>query len=333
MTMDHYLVLLPILIPLAAAAIALLLHKYRRLQAGWSLAAMLSSLVASLLLLARVWDSGQPLIFQSGGWPAPMGISLVAGRNLERSDVWEGENVVLLNETAAEHIFEGQTALGNRIVSAGQEWVVVGIVKDVRHVSPERGSGPQVYFPRTQMQDYRTMDLVVRSALPTDQIAGAVATALQELDPAMPVRETWTVQSTVDRALSPRRFTLGVIITYGAVALLLATLGIYGVLAQSVAERTDEIGIRVALGASRGSLIRGVLGRILFLTGAGVAIGAAASVAAGRLAASLLFGVTPTDPVTFGAMAVILPLVAALAGWIPARTAAHIRGTRALQAQ
>ena len=227
----------------------------------------------------------------------------------------------------------GEEALGSRIVSTGLEWEVVGIVKDVRHVSPESGSGPQVYFPMTQMWDYRTMDLVVRSNLPADRIAGAVAAALREVDADMPVREFWTLDSTVDRALSPRRFTLGVIIAYGAVALLLATLGIYGVLAQSVAERRDEIGIRVALGASEGSLIRGVMGKILLLTGAGIAIGALASVLAGRLAASLLFGVQPTDPVTFVGTAVVLLLVAALAGWLPARTAAHIRGTRALQAQ
>jgi predicted permease len=265
------------------------------------------------------------------GYVSTMRIPLVAGRDLTRDDLGGSTPVVLLNETAAERVFGDEEALGRRIVSQDIEWEVVGIVQDVRHVSPESGSGPQVYFPITQMWDFRTMDLVVRSNLPVDQIAGAVGAALREVDGSMPVRESWTLDFTVDRALSARRFTLGVLVAYGATALLLAALGIYGVLAQSVAERTHEIGIRVALGASEGKVVLGVLGRLLFLALAGILLGAAVSAGVGRFAESLLFGVTPTDPLTYLGMVLVLLLVAFLAGLGPARAAAHIRGTRALQ--
>jgi len=274
-----------------------------------------------------------PHIVDAGYVPS-MRIPIVAGRNFTRFDTGEGRRVVLINESGAQQIFGDQEALGGRIESeSGLEWEIVGIVRDVRHVSPERDSGPEVYFPMTQMWDYRTLDMVVRSSLPVEQIGRSVAAALEEVDASMPVREYWTLKSTVDRSLSSRRFTLGIITAYAAAALLLAALGIYGVVANSVAERTHEIGIRMALGASGTDLVQNVLGRTLALAGTGIIIGAVASVVVGRLLESLLFGVTATDPVTFVGMAVVLLVVATLAGLIPARTAAQIHGTRALQAE
>lgn len=274
-----------------------------------------------------------PHIVDAGYLPA-MRIPLISGRNFTRHDVGEGSNAVLMNESAAERFFGDQAAaVGARIVSAGLEWEIVGIVRDVRHVSPDRNSGPQVYFPMTQMWDYRTMDMVVRSSLPVDQITRSVGAALKEVDPGMPVRESWTVRFTVDRSLSARRFTLVILTVYGVAALLLAALGIYGVVANSVAERTHEIGIRMALGASGRDMVRSVLGRTLALAGSGIVIGAVASALVGRLLESLLYGVTATDPLTFLGMAVVLIVVAALAGLRPARTAAQIHGNRALQAE
>jgi ABC-type antimicrobial peptide transport system permease subunit len=149
----------------------------------------------------------------------------------------------------------------------------------------------------------------------------------------MPTREFWTVQSTVDRAVSARRFTLGILTAYGLAALLLAGLGIYGVLAQSVAERTPEIGIRMALGASAPEVVRGILARTLVLAVGGIVIGAGLSAWAGGLMGSLLYGVSATDPVTFVAMALILLAVAGLAGTLPARRAARTRGLQALRAE
>jgi putative ABC transport system permease protein len=206
-------------------------------------------------------------------------------------------------------------------------------VQDVRHVSPEMDAGTQVYFPMTQRWSHRTMDMVVRSHLPTEQVAAAVATALREVDSAMPVREFWTLDFTVDRAMSARRFTLGILTAYGLAALLLAGLGIYGVLAQSVAERNHEIGIRMALGASASKVVRSVLGRTLLLAVVGVFTGAVLSGWATRMVGSLLFGVSATDPATFLGMAAVLLLVATAAGALPAIRAARIRGISALRAE
>lgn len=275
-----------------------------------------------------------PHIVDPGYLPA-MRIPLVAGRNFTRDDTGESQLVVLINETGARRVFGGAEEAVGRWIRQWQpeNWQVVGVVRDTRHVSPEEGSGIQVYMPMTQMGDYRTMDMVVRSRRSTDQIAGAVASALREIDPSMPTREFWTVQSTVDRAVSARRFTLGILTAYGLAALLLAGLGIYGVLAQSVAERTPEIGIRMALGASAPEVVRGILARTLVLAVGGIVIGAGLSAWAGGLMGSLLYGVSATDPVTFVAMALILLAVAGLAGTLPARRAARTRGLQALRAE
>jgi ABC-type lipoprotein release transport system permease subunit len=212
------------------------------------------------------------------------------------------------------------------------EWEVVGIVRDVHHLSPELDPGIQVYFSLLQMADFSTLDLVVRSRLPTDQVVAAVSPVLHEVDPGMPTQEFWTLQNSVERAVSARSFTLWILTVYGGAALLLAALGIYGVLAQSVAERTQEIGIRIALGASWNEVVRNVLGRTLLLTGLGITAGGLVSVWASTLLGTLLFGVGARDPLTFVGMALVILSVAVLAGLVPALRAGRIRGTRALQA-
>jgi predicted permease len=273
-----------------------------------------------------------PHLVDAGYLPA-MGIPLLEGRNLSRDDREEAPMVMLINESGAERLFPGENAVGRRLeLGWPGEGEIVGVVRDVRHVSPEMGSGIQLYLPLTQVSDFRTQDMVVRSPLPPRQVTTAVAAVLKEIDPNMPARETWTVQSTVDRAVSARRFTLGILGAYGMAALLLAGLGIYGVLAQSVAERTPEIGIRIALGASAGKVAWSVMGRTLFLATLGIGAGAVLSVWCVRLVASFLFGVQATDPLTFVGMALVLLTVAAVAGLLPATRAARTRGTRALQA-
>ncbi len=283
-------------------------------------------------------DSGEdpghgffPHLVDDGYIPA-MGIRLLSGRNVARTDIPGGPVVALINESGAQQFFPGETAVG-RTLDFG--WVgmgeIVGVVEDVRHVSPELGAGLQVYFPVAQVPDTRTMDLVVRSRRPPDQVADAVTGALRELDSNMPTRESWTLTSTVDHATSARRFTLSILGAYGLAALLLAGLGIYGVLAQSVAERIPEIGIRMALGASAREVAWSVMGRTIILAGIGTAAGALLSLWSGRLLASLLFGIKPTDPLTFLGMAGILLLVAGSAGLLPALRAARTRGTRALR--
>lgn len=268
------------------------------------------------------------------GYLRGMRIPLLEGRNISPDDTEQTAPVVLMNETGARRVFGGDDALGQRFRTWGPwEWEVVGIVRDVRHLSPEMDPGVEVYFPVAQMPDFHTLDLIVRSRLPAAQIVAAVRAALRQVDPAMPTGEFWTLRSTVDRALSARSFTVTVLTAFGAVALLLAAIGIYGVLAYSVAERTTEIGIRMALGASAADIVRGVLGRTLLLAGAGSLAGAALSLPSARLVGSLLYGVSATDPATFVAGGLVLLAVAAAAGAIPATRAVRIEVIGALKGE
>ena len=268
------------------------------------------------------------------GYLSTMRIPLLAGRAFDRQDTDETAPVILLNESGARRLFGSErSALGRLMHFWGEwDWEVVGVVGDVRHVSPEVGPGIQVYYPLAQMPDFTTLDMVVRSTLPPAQVTAPVGEALREIDAAMPVEETRNVESIVDRALSTRRFTLSVLGAFGTAALLLAVLGVYGVLSYSVAERKTEMGIRMALGASAPTVFRSVLGRTVALASVGVAGGALLSLVATRLLESLLYGVSPTDPVTFIGMALVLLAAAALAGAVPAGRATR-QGAGVLRAE
>lgn len=268
-------------------------------------------------------DGGFGLFFPhmiDAGYLEAMGIGVIEGRNLTPNDTDDTSPVILINASAAAAIFPGESAIGRHIRTGGgeNEWEIVGVVEDVRHVTPESGSGLQIYFPMAQMWDFGTMDLVVRSRLPAPTVASAVSAALAEIDPAMPTRDYWTLEATLDRSLSARRFTLQILAGFGAAALLLAALGVYGVLAQSVSERTREIGIRMALGASASTVRRAVVGRTLLLAVAGVTLGTLIALAGSRLIAALLYGVPASDPVTLATIAAMLLAVAMLSGAIPA---------------
>jgi predicted permease len=268
----------------------------------------------------------------SPGYLEAMKIQLLEGRHISRDDAGDARLVILMNESGARRVFQGEPPLGQRInLWDDREFEVVGIVEDVRHLSPEMDSGIQVYFPFLQMPDFGSLDLVVRSRLPTEQVVSMVSAALREVDPGMPTREFFTLEGKVEQSVSARSFTLWILSAYGMAALLLAALGIYGVLAQSVAERAPEIGIRRALGATAPVVVKSVLGRTLFLAGLGILVGGLASLWIGKLLASLLFGVGATDPVTYASMGLVLILVAALAGLIPAMRAVKVRGASALQ--
>jgi ABC-type antimicrobial peptide transport system permease subunit len=180
-----------------------------------------------------------------------------------------------------------------------------------------------MYLPIAQTPDYQALTMVVRSRLPTESLVPGIRAALRELDASMPTGDHQTLDSVVDRAVSPRRFILLVLGTFAGTALLLAALGIYAVLSYSVSQRIPEIGIRMALGESAGRVQRRVVGRTLLLAGAGVAIGAALSFAVSRFIQSLLYGVEPTDVPTFAGMAAVLLLVSVMAAYLPARRASR----------
>jgi predicted permease len=268
----------------------------------------------------------------SDGYLKAMGIPLRAGRDLTERDNASSKPVILINETLARALWHGRDAIGQTVTYVDVDREVAGVVEDVRHLALEQGSGCEIYLPIRQTNDYSSVDLVVRTALPPAGLASAVRAALQPIDPNLPGNEFRTLQQLVDKAVSPRRFVVLLLAGFSSFALILASLGVYGVVSYSVNQRTQEIGIRMALGASAGDLQAGIILQTLRLAAMGMLIGVAASWILTRALSGLLFGVTATDPVTFLGMLAILTVVAVTAGYIPARRAARIDPMMALRA-
>jgi predicted permease len=267
----------------------------------------------------------------SDGYFESVGIRLQAGRGFTEADRASSEPVAIVNETLARTLWPGQDAVGQVVTQDGGRRVV-GVVADVRHETLEKAGGSEMYRPMRQTGDYSAMHLVVRTVLPPDRLASAVRAALRPIDPNLPVSEFRTLQELVDRAVSPRRFLVMLLAGFAGFALLLASLGIYAVISYSVNQRVQEIGIRMALGASATHLQNRILLQTLGLAALGLALGMAVSRALTSVLESLLFGVSPGDPVTFVGMGVLLTVVAALAGYFPARRASRIDPMVALRA-
>jgi predicted permease len=292
----------------------------------------------------RGWGiAAKGVVYEEGDWPGVfprivdhrylnvMEIPLLAGRHFTAFDNAQSGNVVILNQTAASRLWPGQDAVGQTALINGAEWQVVGVVGDVRHQSLEKESGLEMYLPYTQVPDYNTVTMVVRSSLPVRALAAGVRGAIREFDATMPTTDFHTLESVIDRAVSPRRFVLMVLGGFAATALILAAIGIYAVLSYTVSQRIPEIGIRMALGESSAKVRGRVVGRTMLLAGAGVLIGALASFGVSRLIASMLYGVQATDALTFAGMAAILMTVAALAAFVPARRASNTDPIQALR--
>jgi predicted permease len=270
----------------------------------------------------------------SDGYAAAMGIPLRAGRDILPSDTAASEQVIVVNETMARALWPGQDPIGKYVLGGcAKERRVVGVVGDVRHLALEQASGNEMYLPLRQCGDVPSTDLVVRSAMPPAQLAGAVRAALQPIAANLPGNDFRTLQQLVDKSVSPRRFLVLLLGSFAAFALVLASLGIYGLISYSVSQRTQEIGIRMALGASARDVQRRIIAQTLWLAAIGMVIGTAASWAMAQGAGGLLFGVTARDPGTFAGMLMVLTLVALVAGYVPARRASRIDPMVALRAE
>jgi predicted permease len=256
------------------------------------------------------------------GYLDAMGMRL-HGRDFTWADGLKSEPVVILNQSTAKALFPGQDAVGRMIFMNGLDRRVIGVIDDVHEANVEGKPGWQVYFSAMQEGPVGA-ELVVRSKLPPDALAASVMTKLRQLNPNQPAAEFRTIQTIVDHAVSPRRFFVLLVVSFAVFGVILAALGIYGVISYSVTQRTQEIGIRMALGATVGRVQLGVLGKTIRLALVGIVAGTAASVVVARGIAALLYGTAPSDPATFAGMILVLGIVALIAGYLPARRASRI---------
>ena len=256
-----------------------------------------------------------------------MRIPLIQGREFDDHDGGGDVMVVIVNESMARRFWPGENPVGRRIKvgpAAREPWLtIVGVVGDVRNVGLESGAALATYEPHAQ-RPWTTMNLAVRAAGDTTPLVPAVRELLRAAEPGAPVFNVGTMESRIDESLGLRRFNTGMMRLFSAVALLLAAIGIYGVLSYSVSRRTGEFGIRMALGARRADLMRLVVGQGMSLALAGVVLGVTGALALTRVLSSLLFETSATDPLTFTLTALLLSAVSLAACWLPASRATRV---------
>jgi predicted permease len=268
----------------------------------------------------------------SPGYLEAMGMHLRKGRDFSWKDIPSSEQVIIINEAAARREWPGRDAVGQLAQGIGKgDTRIIGVFSDVRESSVESASSPEVLVPMTQNPDSEGAELVVRSRLPPEAIASRVISTLRSMNPGQPASEFRPIQQLVDHAVSPRRFFVMLVGIFAGLGLILASLGIYGVISYSVTTQTQEIGIRMALGATAGRVQMGVISKTLGMALIGIAVGTVASFIVARVIASLLFATDPTDPPTFFGMVLVLGTVAFIAGYIPARRASRIHPMVALR--
>jgi len=281
-------------------------------------------------------EKGQAPVLQlntiSPGYFRTISLPLVSGRDVNEHDDSDAPPVVVVNETFARREWPNASAIGQRIrfVDSDRWLTVVGVAHDAKHFGPADQPTPQAYIPYMQVPQIFT-SVVVRANRDAIALGPLVREAIWRVDRDQPVWKVRTMDSLVANSLGSKRVLLALVGVFASVALLLAGVGIFGVMSFAVTQRTHEVGVRMALGASGGEVLRLIVGQGLRLTLIALLLGLAVAAGATRLMASQLFGVTPSDPVTFATVPVVLCAVAALACYLPARRASHLDPLTALR--
>jgi len=262
-------------------------------------------------------------------------IPLLQGRRIEDADRAGAPAVVVVNESFVRGFFHSGEPLGRRIrlVSPQTEWAtIVGVVGDVREFGLDKPAPAVMYFPVDQ-QPADGMTYVVRSSAPFGEMSRRVSTALQSVDAGVPIFELRSYESLLSASVAERRFSLVLVATFAFLALMLAAVGLYGVVAYSVRQRTKEIGVRMAIGADASRIARLVASESVRMVGIGLAVGLLGALATARLLAGFLYGVRPADPPAIVAAALVLAVAAALATLLPVRRATRVDPVIALAAE
>jgi putative ABC transport system permease protein len=261
----------------------------------------------------------------TAGYFETMGIPVLRGRSFTAQDDEDHPLVVVISESMARQFWPGEDPLGKRLKFGGVEWrTVAGIVRDVRHQTLASAPQAEMYVPWGQVPNVEIRPtIVVRSLVEPASLTSALRKAVAGVDPEVPVDQVATMEQLVAGSAGESRFRTVVLSLFALLALFVASIGLYGVMSYVVSQRTREFGIRMAVGASRGAVLRQVLGHGAKLAGIGVALGLVGAALLGRLISSLLYGVTPFDAGTLAGVSVLLTAVALLASYIPARRAAN----------
>jgi predicted permease len=263
------------------------------------------------------------------GFVETLGLRLIAGQDFIDADMQPDSRRVIVSESLVQRFWPGERGVGRQIKIGRPEdpspWLAIaGVVADSKYRGLPRNdtSDPDIYVPFQPR--VRNFALLLHTSVPPDSLIGSVRQAVRDVEPAATVSNVSSMADRVREQMARPRFVSWLVGAFAGLAMLLAAIGIYGVLAQSVARRTPEIGLRMALGATRGDILQLVLGQGLWLIGLGLAAGIGGAIALMRLIRTLLFGVTDTDPLTFAGVATLLFLVALLATWLPAQRAIRV---------
>ncbi len=277
-----------------------------------------------------------PLVFVNETYFTALGAPLVAGRFFTAHDDRSAPEVVIVNEALAKRYFPDGNAVGQRLKDGGPErphnpWMrVVGVVGDIKYSGLDRAPEPTVYWPFRQQAD-TTQYVVLRTTTSPQTLAGGIRRVVAGLDRDVPITDLETMDQLMAESVAPPRFRTRLVSVFAVIGLLLATVGTYGVMACAVTERRYEIGVRMALGASRAAAMRMVLGEAAALAAAGVLLGVAGAFATTRLIRAMLFGIAPTDAATFVAISALLMTAALAASYVPARRAMDVEPLVALR--
>jgi putative ABC transport system permease protein len=266
------------------------------------------------------------------GYFKTWGVPLLAGRDFNEHDTADGQKVCLISQAGAKQVFPGENPIGKTLFLANAQWEIVGIVGDVRSVQVAEPPGMEFYRPWAQY-NFPFVNITVRTNLKVDAVTKLVQSALTKVNPGLAIAVPQTMDAVVARALGQARLMMWLLGIFAGVALLLASIGIYGAVAYTVEQRTGEIGVRMALGAQTRDVLRLVLNQGMKPVVVGLGIGIGSAFAVGHLIASQLYQVSTHDPVLLGGATVLLVVTALMACLLPARRATRIDPIQALRTE
>lgn len=312
-----------------------------------------SAALISMLPIQSAWTNGG---FAIEGRPAPqpgqepiaelrvaspgffqsLGIPVLRGRDFTESDGESGPIVAIINEALARKHFPGEDPLGQRLRLSGQSFPIVGIAGSVRQAGLDHDPLAEIYLPYSAPGTMGLLGdsvLVIRTAVPPESVTDGARAAVTSVDPGLPLYDVLTMEEVINHSLAGRRLNLWLLSIFAGISLFLSAAGLYGVISYLVAQRTQEIGVRIALGAQTRDVIGLVIRQAARLTGAGLLLGLLGAFAFTRVLESLLYGVSARDPLTYAALAAVLATVALLATWLPARRASRVDPILAIRAE